>query len=495
MMMPPFPDVSSAEPFLSVAIDAFTTYKSTTGRQRATFLRAIAHEIENLGDDLIETASRESRLPVARISGERGRTIAQLRMFADLLDEGSWVDAHIDTAIADRIPVPKPDIRKMLFPLGPVVVFGASNFPLAFSTAGGDTASALAAGCPVIVKAHPAHPDTSALVAEAISRAVGTMGFPSGTFQHAVGDIPLAQSLVAHPFTRAVGFTGSLHTGNALLDIARRRQEPIPVLAEMGSVNPQIILPGAMREVPNLPATLASSITLGVGQFCTNPGLLFALECPELENFTDALSEAVAGVAPAPMLTDTIADNFKSKLSDQLQNKGMDVIGSAPEAATGYGSPVVARVSATIFMDNPSLADEVFGPYSLLVVCKHRDELLSAVKSLGGQLTASLWASNDELNGAAGLFNAMTERVGRVIVNGAPTGVEVCPSMHHGGPYPATTDARFTSVGTDAIKRFVRPVAFQNCPESILPAELHDANPTGIMRLVNGSYTREPVLH
>ncbi len=494
MMTSPFPDITLAEAFLSAAQDAFQTYRKTSGRQRASFLRSIAHEIEDLGDVLIETASRESRLPAVRITGERGRTTSQLRMFADLLDEGSWVDARIDTAIPGRSPMPKPDIRKMLLPLGPVVVFGASNFPLAFSTAGGDTASALAAGCPVIVKAHPAHPDTSALVAVAISRAVGTNGLPTGTFQHAIGDIPLGQALVAHPLTRAVGFTGSLHAGTALLDIAHRRPEPIPVFAEMGSVNPTVVLPGALRENgASIAATMAGSITQGVGQFCTNPGLIFVVETTHLSTFVDGLASSISSTAPAPMLTDGIADNFNNKLSDQLRIKGVDVLASNPDAPPGHGHPVVARVSAADFVANPSLAEEVFGPFSLLVVCKDLDELLRAVKSLSGQLTASLWASDSELGDNTDLFDALSARVGRMIINGAPTGVEVCHSMHHGGPFPATTDSRFTSVGTDAIKRFVRPITFQNTPESLLPVELLNSNPLGILRLVNGSITREPI--
>jgi NADP-dependent aldehyde dehydrogenase len=415
-------------------------------------------------------------------------------MFADLLDEGSWVDAHIDTALPGRIPLPKPDIRKMLLPLGPVVVFGASNFPLAFSTAGGDTASALAAGCPVIVKAHPAHPDTSALVADAISRAVGTSGLPAATFQHAVGDIALGQSLVAHPLTRAVGFTGSHHAGTTLLDIAHRRQEPIPVFAEMGSVNPQVIMPGALHENASvIAATMAGSITLGVGQFCTNPGLIFTIDDPNLHAFIESLSASISRTAPSPMLTDSIAESFSSKLTDTLRVKGVEIISATTKTAPDQGTPVVARVSATDFIANPSLSDEVFGPFSLLVICSSHSELLQAVGSLGGQLTASLWATNQDLSNSHELFHSLTDRAGRVIINGAPTGVEVCPSMHHGGPFPATTDSRFTSVGTDAIKRFVRPVAFQNTPQELLPAELHDANPLGIIRNVNGTFTREPI--
>lgn len=495
-MTVPFPDIKLADPYLIAAQEAFLSYRKTSGRDRAAFLRAIAMEIETLGDALIETASRESRLPAARITGERGRTTSQLRMFADLLDEGSWVDARIDTAKPGRTPAPKPDIRKMMFPLGPVVVFGASNFPLAFSTAGGDTASALAAGCPVIVKAHPTHPETSALVADAISRAVGTSGLPPATFQHAVGDIPLAQSLVAHPLTRAVGFTGSHLAGNTLIDIAHRRQEPIPVFAEMGSVNPQVVLPSALEsDITYVATTLAGSITLGVGQFCTNPGLVFVVDSPHTDEFVSSLSKSISESIPAPMLTDRIADQYNIKRSNQLRAKGVDVVATSPTATqSNLGTPTVAHVSAHDFVDNPELSDEVFGPFSLLVICKDDKELMTAISSLRGQLTASLWASESDLSKQSDLFNLLATRVGRLIINGAPTGVEVCPSMHHGGPYPATSDPRFTSVGTDAIKRFVRPIAFQNTPESMLPAELHDANPLAIMRLVDGAYTRDPIL-
>jgi alpha-ketoglutaric semialdehyde dehydrogenase len=490
-----FPDTSLADSYLSAAEEAFQTYRKTSGRDRATFLRTIATELENLGDVLIETASRESRLPVARITGERGRTVSQLRMFADLLDEGSWVDAHIDTALPDRTPIPKPDIRKMLIPLGPVVVFGASNFPLAFSTAGGDTASALAAGCSVIVKAHPAHPDTSTLVAQAISRAVGTSGLPAATFQHAVGDIPLGQALVAHPLTRAIGFTGSLHAGKSLFDIASRRKEPIPVFAEMGSVNPTVILPEALRyNARSIATTMAGSITLGVGQFCTNPGLLLAIDTPDLDAFIGTLSKSISEVAPTPMLTEGIAGHYNRNLSKLIDAQGVEIVATAStEMQPNLGTATVAKVSAAHFMTNPALAEEVFGPFSLLVTCRDQDELLMAIDSLSGQLTASIWASETELTQQPKLFEALMARVGRLIINGAPTGVEVCPSMHHGGPFPATTDSRSTSVGTDAIKRFVRPLAFQNVPQSMLPAELHGHNPLGILRLVNGSYTREPI--
>jgi len=490
-----FQNHSQADLLLSAAQNAFLTYRKTTGRQRAAFLRTIADEIEALGDHLIETASRESRLPSYRITGERGRTIAQLRMFAGLLEEGSWVDAHIDTAIPDRAPIPKPDIRKILIPLGPVIVFGASNFPLAFSTAGGDTASALAAGCPVIVKAHPAHPDTSTLVALAIARAVGTHSLPEATFQHAVGDIPLGQALVAHPLSRVVAFTGSLHAGKSLFDIASRRKEPIPVFAEMGSVNPTVILPSALREnARSIAATLAASITLGVGQFCTNPGLVFVVDSPLLDGFIETLSKSISEVAPAPMLTESIAGHYNRSLSKHLDAQGVEVIATASTVKqANLGTATVARVSAAHFIANPTLADEVFGPFSMLVTCHDKDELLMAVNSLAGQLTASIWASETELPEQSDLFDALVSRVGRLIVNGAPTGVEVCPSMHHGGPFPASTDSRSTSVGTDAIKRFVRPLAYQNIPQSMLPTELHDDNPLGILRLVNGTYTRDSI--
>lgn len=473
---------------------AFLSYKNFPGKKKAEFLRAIAAEIEALGPELVTTAMRETNLPEARIINERGRTTGHCRMFADLVEEGSWVDARIDTAIPDRAPAPKPDIRKMLVPVGPVVVFGAANFPLAYSTAGGDTASALAAGCPVIVKAHPAHAETSQLVASAIAKAMEKTGMPRGVFQHVHGaSFEVGQALVKHPITKAVGFTGSLAGGKALFDIANQRPEPIPVFAEMSSINPVILLPDTLhRDAEKTAANLAASITLGVGQFCTNPGLLIAVEGEGLDRFIKALSNEIQKAIPGTMLHQGIADNYAKKLSHALSQKGVKVEGqSTSESNAHQGRPHVASVTAEEFMKNPALAEEVFGPFSLIVRCKTNDELLSVVNRSHGQLTSTIIADEVELAKYSSLINMLVEKAGRLVVNGVPTGVEVCPSMQHGGPFPATTDSRFSAVGSDAIKRFARPVAFQNFPDSILPYELQELNPLKIWRLKNNEWSRK----
>jgi len=485
----PTPNVNAA---LTQAQNAFHTYKHSSGAQRAQFLRAIADGLEALGQDLITTVMRETNLPEARILGERGRTTGQCRMFAQYIEEGSWVEARIDTAIPDRTPLPKPDLRKMLVPLGPVVVFGASNFPLAFSTAGGDTISALAAGCPVVLKGHPAHPETSARVAACITQAAEKTGIPSGTFIHITGGIEEGQRLVMHPLTRAVAFTGSYQGGKALFDLANNRPDPIPVFAEMGSINPVFLLPGALaKRGAQIAELYAGSITQSAGQFCTNPGLLLGPTGNDLEVFAERLATTVRKILPAPMLHEGIAANFRSKREQALKQPGVTLLAaSETTAATLEGQPAVARVALNDFTANHLLTEEVFGPYSLLVQGNRVEDLEQALDQLPGQLTATVMADEDELVQYKGLLDRLRERVGRLIINGVPTGVEVCPSMHHGGPFPATTDARFTSVGTDAIKRFVRPLAFQNYPQALLPDELKDSNPLGILRLVNATWQR-----
>ncbi len=473
---------------------AFLSYKNFSGKKKAEFLRAIADEIEALGQPLIATAMRETNLPEARIINERGRTTGHCRMFADLVDDGSWVDARIDTAIPDRAPAPKPDIRKMLVPIGPVVVFGAANFPLAYSTAGGDTASALAAGCTVIVKAHPAHAETSELVAGAISKAIEKTGMPQGVFQHIHGaSFEVGQALVKHAFTKAVGFTGSLVGGKALFDLANQRPEPIPVFAEMSSINPVILLPDTLqRDAEKTAANLASSITLGVGQFCTNPGLIIAVEGEGLDRFIKALSSEIQKALPGTMLHQGIADNYAKRLVQALAQKGVKVESqSSTDGNSSQGRPHVASVSGAEFMKNPTLAEEVFGPFSLIVRCKTNDELHSVVNRSHGQLTSTIIADEVELVKYSSLLNMIVEKAGRIVVNGVPTGVEVCPSMHHGGPFPATTDSRFSAVGTDAIKRFARPVAFQNFPDAVLPYELQELNPLKIWRLRNNEWSKK----
>lgn len=473
---------------------AFLSYKNFSGKKKAEFLRAMADEIEALGADLVTTAMRETNLPEARIINERGRTTGHCRMFADLVDDGSWVEARIDTAIPDRTPAPKPDIRKMLVPIGPVVVFGAANFPLAYSTAGGDTVSALAAGCPVIVKAHPAHAETSQLVADAIQRAIDKTGMPQGVFQHLHGaSFVVGQALVKHPFAKAVGFTGSLAGGKALFDLANQRPEPIPVFAEMSSINPVILLPETLtRDAEKTATSLAGSITLGVGQFCTNPGLIMAVEGEGLDRFIQALSGEIQKANSGTMLHQGIADNYAKKLTQTLSQKGVKVEGQSASGSTAsQGIPLVASVSAEEFMKNPALAEEVFGPFSLIVRCKNSEELLSVVNRSHGQLTSSIIADEAELTKYSSLVNMLVEKAGRIVVNGVPTGVEVCPSMQHGGPFPSTTDSRFSAVGTDAIKRFARPVAFQNFPDAILPYELQELNPLKIWRLRNNEWSKK----
>lgn len=491
-----FKDASLSEvnAALQEAHVAFLSYKNFSGRKKAEFLRAIADEIEALGTTLVTTAMRETNLPEARIINERGRTTGHCRMFADMVEEASWVEARIDTAIPDRMPAPKPDLRKMLVPIGPVVVFGAANFPLAYSTAGGDTASALAAGCPVIVKAHPAHAETSELVAGAIKKAMEKTGMPQGVFQHLHGaSFEVGQALVKHPLTKAVGFTGSLAGGKALFEIASQRPEPIPVFAEMSSINPVLLLPKTLKnDFAKTAAMLAGSITLGVGQFCTNPGLIISLESEGLNQFVEALSTEIAKAMPGKMLHQGIADNYSKKLTNALAQKGVKVEGkSSTEGNAAQGRPLVASVDAETFIKNPTLAEEVFGPFSLIVKCKNEEEFHAVITHTHGQLTSSIIGTESEIAEYPELLNVLREKAGRLIINGVPTGVEVCPAQMHGGPFPATTDSRFSAVGIDAVKRFARPVAFQNFPDMLLPEELKNSNPLSIWRLFNNEWSKK----
>ncbi len=478
---------------VSQAQRAASVYGKMSGEEKAEFLNAIAEEIENLGDALVERCCAESGLPEARILGERGRTTGQLRMFADLVSEGSWLEATIDTAQLDRAPVPKPDLRKMLVPMGPVVVFAASNFPLAFSTAGGDTASALAGGNPVIVKAHGAHPGTSALIGEAIVKAAQRTGMPDGVFSllHGSGKI-VGQGLIQHPGIKAAGFTGSQQAGRILYDLANQRPEPIPFFAEMGSINPVLLLPSAYNT--DTAEMLAGSITMGVGQFCTNPGLIVSTASAELDHFVQVLGEALSALDSGVMLTERICKSYNEGVATTLAQAGITVEARS-EGGDGpnLGQPTLAYVSGETFLANPEFATEVFGPFSLIVKCKDASELEAVMASLEGQLTGSVIGSEDELVQYQSAIESMESKVGRIIYNGVPTGVEVCPSMQHGGPYPAASDSRFTSVGTAAIKRFVRPVSFQSWPESQLPAELKSENPLHIWRLVDSQWTKDSV--
>jgi NADP-dependent aldehyde dehydrogenase len=474
----------------AAATAAFATYKTSPGDIRAGFLRAIATAIEALGDELLHTASAESHLPLPRLTGERGRTVGQLRQFADLVADGYWAEATIDTALPDRQPLPRPDLRRLLLPIGPVVVFGASNFPLAFSTAGGDTAAALAAGCPVVYKAHPGHPRTSALVARAIAQAAAQCGLPTGVFQHVAGGQDVGAELVQHPAARAVAFTGSFGGGKVLFDLAARRAVPIPVYAEMGSVNPIVMLPERLAAEPaTLARQAAQSVLLGVGQFCTNPGLLFVPENEATATFITELEAALQAAAPAAMLNAGLASNYYHNLAEVVHHPGVQTL-VQPAPHELQGGPGLARTTAAEWLRDAALQQEVFGPFTLVVTYQDAAELQAAAEALHGQLTCTLWGTAAELAHAAPLAEALREKCGRLLFGGVPTGVEVSPAMTHGGPFPATTDARSTSVGTYAIKRFARPVTFQDAPAALLPPALRDENPAGLWRIVNSELTQ-----
>lgn len=487
--------IAEANEAIVLADKAFTTYRSIGPKKKAAFLRAIADEIIAIGDALIERASAESGLPAPRLQGERGRTTNQLKMFADLLEEGSWVEAIIDTAIPDRQPLPRLDIRKMMVPLGPCVVFGASNFPLAFSVAGGDTAAALASGCPVVVKAHPAHPGTSALVGEAIRKAAETTGMPEGVFSILYDDgYAIGETLVKHPRTKIVTFTGSLKGGMALVKMARERDEPIPVFAEMGSINPLILLPGALKARPVELAKLAGPITNNAGQFCTQPGLLITIKGEGLEEFKTTLAAEIKEISSSTMLTPGICANFNKLAGNMLADDAVKIIAKSEKvdaSKSNQGVPVVTEVTAAEFLSDEKFKEEVFGPYSMLIVADNREEMEQVVNSLHGQLTASVYADGNELADYKNITDKLADIAGRVILNGPPTGVEVGNAIQHGGPFPATSDSRFTSVGTSSIKRFVRPVCWQNWSEDLLPDELKTSNPLDIWRLFNNEWSKK----
>ncbi|WP_299520152.1 aldehyde dehydrogenase (NADP(+)) [Winogradskyella sp.] len=475
-----------------LALEAFKTFRAISGKQKARFLNAIADEILALDDELIKIYCSETGLPEGRAKGERGRTIGQLRSFAELIAEGSWVEATIDTAQPERQPIPKSDIRKMLIPLGPVVVFGASNFPLAYSTAGGDTAAALAAGCPVIVKSHPMHAGTGELVASAIIKAAEKTSMPNGVFSNINSSgIEVGAQLVKHPGVKAVGFTGSIKGGRALYDMAAQREEPIPVFAEMGSINPVIILPEALQNKnESLAKTYANSITLGTGQFCTNPGLLLGIKGDALSNFIKNLSNEIVKIEPSCMLHPNIIGAYESKKQNAISQPNLSVvIDYENDIQPNYARQTLTTVEGEIFLSNPTLHQEVFGPFSMIVQCKDVDELEQIISNLEGQLTGTLIADEDEAEHYPQIISALQNRVGRIIYNGVPTGVEVCPSMVHGGPYPSSTDSRFTAVGIHSIKRWVRPFSYQDWPNALLPSELKNENPLELSRLVNNVQT------
>jgi 2,5-dioxopentanoate dehydrogenase len=477
---------------------AFELYSALDSARRAEFLRAIAQQILALGDRLLERAAAETGLPSARLESERARTVSQVLLFASLLEEGSWVGARIDRALPDRKPQPRPDIRRLLVALGPAAVFGASNFPLAFSVAGGDTISALAAGCTVVVKAHPAHPGTSELVAGAVRTAARETRMPEGVFGMVHGPSPeVGISLVTHPAIRAVGFTGSLVAGRTLFDAAALRPEPIPVYAEMGSSNPVFVLPGAIAERgPSIARALAASVTLGAGQFCTNPGLVFVIDSPSSSAFFKETGDGLAATAPGTMVHAGVKAAYDRGVGELARVDGVSIAARAKGAGVHPDTEAPAMLlltDAEAWADNPRLGEEVFGPATLGVRCASRPELLQLARGLRGHLTATIHGTEKDLVEFAELVPILRRRVGRLVFNGFPTGVEVCHAMHHGGPYPATTDPRSTSVGTAAIERFARPVCYQDFPQSALPEELQDANPRGIWRLVDGGLSREPL--
>lgn len=480
---------------LALAVKAFHLYKKYTLKQRADFMREIALEIAALGDELLTTAQEETNLPLARLTGERGRTIFQLNSYAEATEKGEWLGASIDTADAERTP-PKPDTRKMLIPVGPVVVFGASNFPFAYSTAGGDTACAFAAGCPVIVKAHPAHVKTSTMVANAIEKAAEKCKMPKGIFAHVYGaDFKTGEYLTKHESIKSVAFTGSFSGGKALFDWANQRKNPIPVFAEMGSVNPVFLLPNQLAlQTAALAKQMAGSVTLGVGQFCTNPGLMVAIDGEALNQFIQYLKTEIEALIPSAMLHQGIATNYTEKLADALAQKGVQlIVESSTKANEIQGQITVATVAADKFLANPVLHQEVFGPYSLIIQCKDEKEMLAVAKAMEGQLTTTLMATPDDIKSHKQLLSEVQEICGRLIFNNVPTGVEVVLSMHHGGPYPASTDSRFTSVGADGIKRFARPLCYQNWDDEFLPAALQNANPLHIYRTIDNVLTKDKI--
>jgi len=476
------------------AADAFQVYRKKSGVERAIFLESIANEITALGDELIDLCCKETALPKARIEGERGRTVNQLKLFATLLREGSWVDARIETADPSRTPIPKPDIRYMEIGLGPVVVFGASNFPLAFSVAGGDTASALAAGCPVIVKVHSAHPATGELVGKAIQKAAKLTSMPDGVFSMLHGDGKnVGIQLVKHPAVKAVGLTGSFTAGKALFDAAVNREVPIPVYAEMGSTNPVFILPEAMRERgEKIAAGFSGSVTLGVGQFCTNPGILIHENIAGAKEFTKHLEEEFKKTSGGVMLTETIFKAYKNGLAHHAKVEGIEVLATGKDLNQPLAAqPILFKTTGSTFGEDAELAEEIFGPTSLVVETTSKEEMLSIARNLSGHLTATVHGTDNDLTAYKELFDILEQKVGRIVINGFPTGVEVCHAMVHGGPYPATTDGRSTSVGTAAIHRFTRPVCYQGLPSELLPAELKNENPLNVWRLVNGQRTQK----
>jgi alpha-ketoglutaric semialdehyde dehydrogenase len=479
-----------------LAHEAFATYGKLPGRDKAAFLRKIALNIEAVASELVERAEQETALPKARLQGETARTCGQLRLFAQLVEEGSWLMARIDRGDPDRKPAPKPDIRSMLHPLGPIVVFGASNFPLAFSVAGGDTASAFAAGCPVIVKGHSAHPGTSEIVGQAVRDAVRHCNLSEGVFSLLFGGgSQIGTALMKHPLVKAGGFTGSRTAGKILMNVAATRPEPIPFYAEMSSTNPVFILPAALRErAESIAAGLHASFTLGAGQFCTKPGMVFLAEGEDGSRLLRKLQLLVNESAPFHLLTEAIRSSYNAGIATREQKESVKLMAATPSPDSGGPLSVGAvlfETDAQSLLKDEDLAAEIFGPATLLIRHSSRNELLEAARRLEGHLTAAIHGTEQDLVEFEDLIAVLERKVGRLIFNGFPTGVEVCHAMVHGGPYPATSDGRSTSVGTQAIYRFCRPVCYQGFPDAVLPDELKDSNSLGIWRMVDGEMTKE----
>ena len=497
---PPFhyASTSDLERAANLAEEALVSYSVLPPLARGKFLRHIAAGIESIADELVARAGAESGLPEARLRGELGRTSGQLRLFASVIEEGSWSNARIDPAEPERKPLPRADIRSILRPLGPVAVFGSSNFPLAFSVAGGDTASALAAGCPVIVKAHSAHPGASELVGQVIAKSAHECGIHPGVFALIFGrGNEVGAALVKHPAIKGVGFTGSEHGGRALMDLCASRPEPIPCFTEMSSVNPVFVLPEALKaRSAQIAAGLFGSFTMGVGQFCTKPGLVFLPSSVDSDALVQEIRILVAAAPCPPMLTEGIARSYKTGIAERTGNPAVATVAQAVapgELKSSYAVPALFEIAGSDLEKNPALASEIFGPSTLIIRYQSREQMLGLAGNLGGQLTATLHATESDLAAHADLVQILERKAGRLLVNGFPTGVEVCHAMVHGGPYPATSDPRFTSVGTLAIYRWARPVCYQDFPQAALPEDLRNGNPNGILRLVNGKYTREAV--
>ncbi len=475
------------------AHQAFKVYRHTTPEQRAQFLDQIAEELDALGPNFLEIISQETALPIPRLQGERGRTSGQMRLFAKVLRRGDFLGARIDTALPERLPLARPDLRQLKMGIGPIAVFGASNFPLAFSTAGGDTASALAAGCPVVVKAHSGHMATADQVAQAIQRAVEKTNMPQGVFNMVYGN-GVGETLVKHPRIQAVGFTGSLKGGRALCDMAAARPQPIPVFAEMSSINPMLMLPTALKNRGDqIAQDLADSVVLGCGQFCTNPGLILGIRSVEFTQLIENLMQII-NVKPAQtMLNASTLRSYTAGIEHLTNHQGIQHLAGQTQQGM-QALPQLFKADVELLLSNDQLLqEEVFGPTTIVIEVADQAQLIQALDAMNGQLTASLIAEPQDLIDFASVVPVLEEKVGRLLLNGYPTGVEVCDAMVHGGPYPATSDARGTSVGTLAIDRYLRPVCYQNYPQSLLPAALQDNNPLGLMRLVNGELTRNEV--